>query len=1302
MRRAVRIFLAVSALLCLAAAGSVVFLRSAWLRERIRSEAVAQIERATGGKVELGGFRFDWRARTIHITGLTLHGTENSGPPLLSIERASAELQIISYFTRDLRIGRTMVESPRSHLTVTASGVTNLPRPRVPLSGKAAADTIVDLRIASLDVRNGSVLLEVEGRPPRTVPWDASANEVAARVRYEANRDRYTGEVSARTGVRVRGRTYDLAVAAGGSLERNRIAARSVKLSTAQSEIEITNATLENFASPVAQGSFSARLLLAEFDKRASGILNAAGEARWVSMDDYRVTGRADSANVSLPRIRNVRLSSGFALSPGKLEFRQARLAAAGGRMVADGEFTDWSKFKAKGILESFDLARAAELAGAPPPPYQGVLSGPFEAAGTPARQSVSAQLTVAPASSGTPLRGQLDLRYDSVAGRLDLGHSWMELPGTRVDVSGTLGEQLEVRATSTNSEELRAAAAGRAPDISFTSAAFNGRVTGPLGDPLVSGHVTATGVGFDQVRLASLSAQVEANAGLFSSSEAIVESDGMRIRLSGTVPLADWSISQRTPVRAAAEMEGADVSAIPQVRKTNLSLKGLLAVRAEVSGTLGAPVVSADVLLGKGSIEGQPFDSVSGKLQWTSRSQQTFSGLFISGPKRVNISSSLANGTDLEFNLTSNTMPLNEVALVRLRQPDIQGFGKFHADGLLKLSTDSRGGLHADLGRINADASANGLELTGRNLGDARFTAQTTNGIAAVRFESNAARASIRGDGTVRLGGDYPASAKVQFTETDLNPLVALILKSEEARALNFDGTAQATLAIAGPLLKPDEMTAAFDIPRIELHPLPGTGIARVLPGFSVSNNGPIRISMAKSILKVESARLKGPETDVTVSGIISPLANGSQLDLRLRGDLNLTVLHSLSPDLSSSGLITLDATLRGGFASPAFSGRAVLRNGDFHYAEFSNGLSDANGEITFSGTRANIQSLSAESGGGKVTATGFASWTNEMLAFRVEARAHEVRVRYPEGVSSVSDAAITVAGTQLRSQVSGTVTIHRIAVNPKSDAATILQMTAQPLKVAPQGGLLANMNLDVQVSTAPDVAIQTAVTKSVSADASLRLRGTATNPAVLGRVNITQGEVVFFGNKYDINQGSISFFNPTKIEPVLNLDLETKARGVDVILTVAGPMSKLNMSYRSDPPLQFSDIVALLATGRTPVDPTLSGHAQGYQQLGASELVGQAIANPVAGRLQRFFGVSRLKIDPQLTGLTGSPQARLTIEQQVTPEILFTYITDVSSTSAQLFRVEWAFNKNWSAILTRQESGYVGVDFAYKKRFK
>ena len=153
---------------------------------------------------------------------------------------------------------------------------------------------------------------------------------------------------------------------------------------------------------------------------------------------------------------------------------------------------------------------------------------------------------------------------------------------------------------------------------------------------------------------------------------------------------------------------------------------------------------------------------------------------------------------------------------------------------------------------------------------------------------------------------------------------------------------------------------------------------------------------------------------------------------------------------------------------------------------------------------------------------------------------------------------------------------------------------------------------------------------------------------------------------------------------------------------------MNKLQLTPRSDPPLQFSEIVALLATGRAPTsDPTLvtqqtAAGTQNWQQMGASALLGQAIANPVAGRLQRFFGVSKLKIDPSLTGVENNPQARLTLEQQVTQNVTFTYITDVTSTNPLVVRVEWAFAPRWSVVAVREENGLVGIDFLYKKRFK
>ena len=104
----------------------------------------------------------------------------------------------------------------------------------------------------------------------------------------------------------------------------------------------------------------------------------------------------------------------------------------------------------------------------------------------------------------------------------------------------------------------------------------------------------------------------------------------------------------------------------------------------------------------------------------------------------------------------------------------------------------------------------------------------------------------------------------------------------------------------------------------------------------------------------------------------------------------------------------------------------------------------------------------------------------------------------------------------------------------------------------------------------------------------------------------------------------------------------------------------------------------------------------------MGATALLGQAIASPVTGRLQRFFGVSRLRIDPALPGIENNPQARLTLEQQVTPDITFTYITVVNSGNPQVVRVEWDLSKQWSVVALREENGLFGLDFFFKKQLK
>ncbi len=86
----------------------------------------------------------------------------------------------------------------------------------------------------------------------------------------------------------------------------------------------------------------------------------------------------------------------------------------------------------------------------------------------------------------------------------------------------------------------------------------------------------------------------------------------------------------------------------------------------------------------------------------------------------------------------------------------------------------------------------------------------------------------------------------------------------------------------------------------------------------------------------------------------------------------------------------------------------------------------------------------------------------------------------------------------------------------------------------------------------------------------------------------------------------------------------------------------------------------------------------------------------------MQRFFGASRVKIDPTLTGVENLPSARLTIEQQVSRDITLTYITNLNRTQEQIVRVEWDLNQFWSALAVRNSNGLFGIDIQYRKRFK
>jgi translocation and assembly module TamB len=217
-----------------------------------------------------------------------------------------------------------------------------------------------------------------------------------------------------------------------------------------------------------------------------------------------------------------------------------------------------------------------------------------------------------------------------------------------------------------------------------------------------------------------------------------------------------------------------------------------------------------------------------------------------------------------------------------------------------------------------------------------------------------------------------------------------------------------------------------------------------------------------------------------------------------------------------------------------------------------------------------------------------------------------------------------------------------------------------------------------------------------SLQGSANLRVVGTAADPVILGRTNLTGGELFVAGNRYVIQQGTVNFLNPIRTEPVVNLRINTTIDQYNIALNFQGPVEHLQTNYTSDPALPPVDIINLLAFGKT-----TEASAASPGNLGAQSVLASGVSSAVSGRVEKFAGLSHLSIDPVLGGGQQSPGARIAIQQRVTSNLFVTFATDVTSTQHQAIQLEYKLNPRWSVSGVRDQNGGFGVDGKYHKRF-
>ncbi|MBV9038482.1 MAG: translocation/assembly module TamB domain-containing protein, partial [Acidobacteriaceae bacterium] len=778
----------------------------------------------------------------------------------------------------------------------------------------------------------------------------------------------------------------------------------------------------------------------------------------------------------------------------------------------------------------------------------------------------------------------------------------------------------------------------------------------------------------------------------------------GSNIKINGQTALTkDYATT------ADAAIQNLSVEkALQIVGQGTIPARGNLSADAHVTGTLQAPKADLQFALARANLYGEPINRLGGTAHYTNTALNipsfqlnipagvvTLNGAFTHPANDFN------NGA-LQLKLDSTDIQVAKIQQVQKAKPGLGGVLRLAAD----LSANVRevnGSPELLFSRLNANAFADQLHIGNQNFGGLQFAAQTQGQDLHFRLDSDIAKGQIHATGDSRLQGDYNTRANLTFSNIRYSNIAPLISTEPAIRPI-FDALVEGQASLNGPALDTDRLMARLQLDRLEVQTRPRGSPTGAPPSRAVAfrNEGPVIVALDHSSLKVQQLDIKGPRTTVKASGGMNLKDARSPLNLDVNANADLGVLQDIDRDFYSSGAIALNAVVRGSFAQPLVNGKVELKNANVNYAESPNGLSNANGVILLNGTNAAIQNLTGESGGGKVALSGFVGYVNDTVNFNLRATANRVRVR-TSGVSVTSDAALTLAGSSRRSLLDGTITVQRLAYGASSDAGSFLStLSTPPSTPEAPSPLLANMRLNVRILTAPDLSVISTYADRLATEANLTVRGTAATPGMLGTVRITDGQLVFFGNQYTVNTGTVSFYNPNAIEPVLNISLETIAQNVDVTLGVSGPMNNLQLSYRSDPPLTFEQIVQLLATNTTPADPTIAARQpappqQSLTQMGESAILGQAVANPLASRVQRVFGISALKIDPSLAGTTG-PTANVTLQQKIASNITFTYITDVRQTNAQIIRVDWGITPRFSASGLRDFNGNVSLTFYYK----
>jgi translocation and assembly module TamB len=970
-------------------------------------------------------------------------------------------------------------------------------------------------------------------------------------------------------------------------------------------------------------------------------------------------------------------------------------------------------------------------------PPFQHLgfdarVSGPAKALwinGDSRTLAVDALLNLTPpaqAAQGKVLAaGVVDATYTHRDGAVDLRRLRIDLPSSHILAHGHLGaypmdspSALTVDFHGGNMGEfdtllrdlgvVRNGRTGTAalPVALFGQADFHGTWTGSLVDPHLAGTATATQLAVELPFNASAGSTqkpppppqfirldtVEAK-GIYSAARIDIEHSLLRrgnseIALSGSLAAA-----ARSAAHGSAPIPSFDANSILHLRLRasrvgiddlrplggeNLPVAGSLEAQLLLNGPIHALGGTGWAEMDKGSVFSIPVNHI--------RAQGNIANQIINLTS-VTVSDDAGKiAATGSYNLESRRFQLDAkgagIDVARIEALRNHGWA---VTGKLGFSLQGSGTFGDP--RLEAHATLPSLTLNGEALGGLELNAHTANRTVTYDLITRLEAAELTAHGQTALSVDYPTHVQLDFSQLNIGTL----FKLTHLNGISGESALAGTVTLDGPLERPADLRGEARLREVEA----------TVSGVHLKSDGGAHLTLDHGILHLDPLHVTGEQTDLHAQGSLSLVGN-QQLDLAASGAINLKVAETFDPDLTASGNTTFQVEAHGPLLNPGLKGRIDFQDAALSLEDVPNGLSQLHGTLEFNQNRLEVKSLTAMSGGGLLSVTGYLAYQHGIYA-DLTASGNGIRIRYPQGVSSLADASLHLQGPRNNLLLSGDVLLTRFTISSDLDIAALAAQASAVESIAAPDAPSNHIRLDIHFTSSPQLNFQNAYAK-LAGNVDLRLRGTVASPSLLGRVSITEGSAILAGTRYELQRGDIYFTNPVRIQPNIDLNATARVEDYDITLGLHGTPEKMAVTYRSDPPLPEADVVALLALGRTGNQQRL--YTQQQEAAGANPttdaLLGGALNATVSSRVQKLFGAGSVKVDPNYLGALGNSTSRIIVEEQLGSNVTLTYATNVNTTAQQLIQAEIAINRHVSLQLARDESGVFSVVIKATRRYR